>query len=1665
MNKRCYRVIFNKARGLLITVAEIVPSHGKSGCKPSRTRVAAVSQQGNALVALSFGVWAVLGMVVLPVTVQAQIVADPNAPANQRPTVLAAPNGVPTVNIQTPSSAGVSRNTYKQFDVEQQGAILNNARTNTQTQLGGWVQGNPWLATGSAKVILNEVNSSDPSLLSGYVEVAGQRAEVVIANPAGINVDGGGFINASRATLTTGTPLLNGGFLEGYQVRGGQVSINGAGLDTTLTDYTDLIARSVEVNAGIWANQLKVTTGANQVDAAHTTATPIAGTGKTPALAIDTSLLGGMYAGKITLVGTETGVGVRNAGNIGASAGEVVVTAEGRVENSGRITSAGHAKIDSTAGIDNSGTMYTQANASLSTRGSLSNSGVVAAQGDTSLAATGTNSTITSTADSVLGAGVQADGRLGAGGTLKVEATQNVTVQGKNLAGGDQIMSARSLNLARSKISARNLHLNAGLGDLDLTGASVGVSQTLTASARQTLRTDNATLAATQIYASAYDLSNVLGEIVQIGSGDLTLILAGSLDNSNGLITADRTATVKDLSAVKTLAITNTGGTLIAGQRLDVDSAGLSGDGRLLSGGELNIKLTQNYLNTGQLYATGTASLETAGILTNQSQLQAGNVLALKAATIDNQGTGVITANRLNLEATGSHTFINRGLIDGQDTFIETSALNNLGTGRIYGDHIAIAATTLNNDVENGIAPVIAARDRLDLGVVTLNNREHALLFSAGDLAIGGGLDANHFATGQAGTLNNASATIEALGSLTISASQLINSNLHFSTTTAKVSETPMQQYWGHENGVTPLYDAGTPGLYVFSGHENIQVLRTPVGDHRYWSDNQFTRTVTETRAASSDPAHILAGGTMDITAGNLLNDKSHIIAGGALSGSIGTLNNTEVAGERVSTDLGTSTNHAYVHRQNKSDYTRVTTTAYAPPATVQAFTLTPTIFQQNTAPTGTGTRINEFTATTSAGGPALVVRSAGISTTLPNSSLFVVQSNPASHYLIETDPRFASYRQWLSSDYLLQSLELDPALTQKRLGDGFYEQKLIREQVAQLTGRRFLDGYADDEAQYLALMNNGTTFAQAHNLRPGIALSAEQMAELTSDIVWLVEQTVTMANGSTTQVLVPKVYVRVQDGDLQSSGALISGDSVNLKIRDELSNSGTIAGRTVVALTAENVQNLGGRILGDDVGVQARVDLNNLGGTIAATNSLIATAGRDLNAVATTRTQTNSQGQRTNIDRVAGLYVTGGSSALVAGAGRDLNLMAAAVDNRGSGATILAAGNYLNLGTVEEASSNRIVWDRKNRRSDASRTDVGTVIQTTGDLRLQAGVDLNLKATEVTSDKGALVATAGRDVNLSTGEAFLSYDEAHQYTSKGMLSTTTTTTRDTMARTSALGTTLSGDTATVLSGRDINVLGGNIVSTAGTLLVAGEDINILASTDFLDEYHFKKERKSGLMGSGGVGFTIGTQVKSTEQTGDFTTAAVSTIGSTEGDVQILAGHNYTQAGTTKEVNWGSIMRWTVMGLLLLTLIPNTGECGAKPISPYYLDWIKPGATVLDVKKIILECGWPSPDPKNSEIERAGMTINDAELARLCMKRSGFRRLNPRDMAISSCGHYPDLPACQPDAQIPIPSVDRRLNSRYCKIERSYEGCVKYARYPEKCKEQDFRVIVPECLP
>lgn len=232
------------------------------------------------------------------------IVADGAANPSLRPEVIATQNGLSQVNITAPNQAGISHNQYQQFDVDAKGAILNNSAVMTSTQMAGMIQGNPNLTPNAApaRVILNEVNSNNPSQLRGFLEVAGGKAQVIVANPAGIVCNGCGTINAGRMTLTTGKPQMNAdGSMAGYQIERGVVRVEGGGLNGDArhdTEYVDIMARAVEINAGVWAKEsVSVVGGRNRVSADGKTVTTLADDGGArPALAIDMGQMGACTA-------------------------------------------------------------------------------------------------------------------------------------------------------------------------------------------------------------------------------------------------------------------------------------------------------------------------------------------------------------------------------------------------------------------------------------------------------------------------------------------------------------------------------------------------------------------------------------------------------------------------------------------------------------------------------------------------------------------------------------------------------------------------------------------------------------------------------------------------------------------------------------------------------------------------------------------------------------------------------------------------------------------------------------------------------------------------------------------------------------------------------------------------------------------------------------------------------------------------------------------------------------------------------------------------------------------------------------------------------------------------------------------------------------------------
>ncbi|WP_445990287.1 hemagglutinin repeat-containing protein [Chromobacterium haemolyticum] len=685
MNRLCYRLIFNRARGLIMAVAEIVKPLGAGGGR-SAAPAAASRRLAVTLRGIVWASWCAFAGGALA----AGIVADPNAPAAQRPGVIGTANGLPQVNIQAPSAAGVSRNQYSQFDVDKGGAILNNSATSVQTQLGGWIQGNPNLSPGApARVILNEVNSANPSQLRGFLEVAGGRAQVIVANPSGILCDGCGTINAGRMTLTTGRPELNpDGSLAGYRVESGAIRIEGAGMQAGSTEYADLMARAVEVQAGIWAQNLRVSAGRNRVSADHQNVQALAADGAgRPGFAIDVAQLGGMYAGKIRLLATEAGVGVRSSGQLSGDE-QLRLDSAGQLTLSGR-QNGGDIQYHAAGDIEHGGASYSRGKLALDGDAALRQSGTMAAAGDVRVKAR----SIAASGD--FAAGSDDKGQVGAAGALSLKAGDSLQLSGHALAGSSLELDAATIKAADAKLRAKDSATLKAADGLGLSRASLNTGRLIVQAGGQ-IDSDAARLQANQWQASAAALNNLGGVWEQIGQGSGDFRIGQLLDNRGGRIEADSLA-------------------LSLGQ---MDNGG----GKLLALGEAeqSWSVRQSLSNQGGLIGgNGDLSLS-AGSLDNASgTVQSARRLSLRIdATAGNRGGKMLAADDLRLDA-GSLDNRDGGRVDGGKSLaLNTAGLLDNQAGQLAGGaDVAVSVGGLSNakgSIESQGALRLSAQGLLD---------------------------------------------------------------------------------------------------------------------------------------------------------------------------------------------------------------------------------------------------------------------------------------------------------------------------------------------------------------------------------------------------------------------------------------------------------------------------------------------------------------------------------------------------------------------------------------------------------------------------------------------------------------------------------------------------------------------------------------------------------------------------------------------------------------------------------------------------------------------------------------------------------------------------------------------------------------------------------------
>ncbi|QPB41634.1 two-partner secretion domain-containing protein [Rodentibacter haemolyticus] len=953
MNKQCFRVIFSKTLQRLVVVSELAKSEGKSTEQTSL----GFPQIFAKIRPLTFSLFCALGFVAFSENVLAEtliIQADKSAPKNQQPIVLQTANGLPQVNIQTPNDKGLSHNKYNHFNVDTKGAILNNSRTNTQTQQGGWIQGNPYLARGEAKVILNEVTSNNPSQLKGYLEVAGKKADVIIANPNGIYCEGCGVINSDRTTFTTGKPQIQNGNLESFVVEKGKVKVSGKGLDNSRVDYTEILARETEANAGIWSKkETKVITGKNTIKRSSSTEDlQIIHTSQTlaeenqPKFAVDVGELGGMYSGKIHLIGTEKGVGVRNAGHIGASAETLKIDSQGRIVNTGTLNANKSVTLTASQDIENKGKIENkQGDIQLTTPANIQNDGTIVARGGNILKNAAQDITqqgetlargeviyqaknVNASTGSLIAADVDVQdtakgeartlAKMSAQGkNIRIKASQKATLQGKNIASGKIDVAASEADLDHSRTLARSISVDASQGKIQANQAELIAEKDLKLNTPTLLETQESYLKAERITTTQPSLNTRKATWEQTGSSELKLEVRDKLQNQGGTFKNQGDITVK------AKGMDSRQGRFIAKGKLHIDTAKEKVDstsGVMFANQGIQIAAGELLNDEGLIQSNQNITINTQGqALSNQHTLtkeQDKGIVALgeiniQSADLSNQQGRIVSAGKQHLNTTAE---INnqQGLIYTQeDLDLKTTNLTN-NQGQIYA--IKQAKLTLSGNLNQQSAVINADKVTLSAQNIKSTNKSQIV--------------ANSITLTVAHQLENLNSLIQAdTDSLKISSQAVDNTKGEIGSLQNKVAIDTRQQNLANQDGV--IY-AGTDlnlNSGILNNNNGSIVAKNNLNatiSHLYQQKGTVKAEQSLNVSASSEIVSTqhsqLAGQNINImTAGQLDNQQAEIIAGNNAVIRSKQLDNTHAAiiAEQGNLDIDTH-KQTFANRQGK---------------------------------------------------------------------------------------------------------------------------------------------------------------------------------------------------------------------------------------------------------------------------------------------------------------------------------------------------------------------------------------------------------------------------------------------------------------------------------------------------------------------------------------------------------------------------------------------------------------------------------------------------------------------------------------------------------------------------------------------------------------------------
>lgn len=1417
-------------------------------------------------------------LVLQPVLLHAQdITPEAGGSSVNRPGVGAAPNGVPLIDIVGPNAQGLSHNKYNNFNVGTPGVILNNFNGEIGTsKLGGVTPGNPNLQGKSpASVILNEVTSQNRSSLLGPTEVFGGRADVIIANPNGITCDGCGFINTPRATLTTGVPDIGAdGRLNGFTVNGGDVTFGPNGANFAMgdgrVDLFDIVSRTIQIDGTIYGEDLRLTAGQSKFDYATGEATPLDATSGTPEYAIDGSALGAMQAGRIKMVVTEKGAGVRMRGDMAANTGELSLSADGKI-------SIGNVSGNKGVSVSSKGSVST---GRLTSKKSVA----VKAGKDVKIASVGAEEDILVNG----GAGfVDVVGTLGAGGAITVLGDGRVAVADVSAAGAVSLWSgAGSIGIRGTAQSGAAMSITAASGSI--AGGALLSKGDLALLSGLDLGISGLVLAEGNLQASAggdirYDSLEANGDVL--------------LSSTNGVISFDkRTAAGGDI-------------------RIRQQNADLSNNwSRLATSGTLyvdanNINLTNSTLSSGGIDLTSSGTTDLTGTRLNavtasgttRSAKGPGDI-AIKAGSLTANGaTNILAAHNLTLSLS---QLVNAGqLAAGNDLTVNvTGNLTNTATGLIYAGNDA--ALFVGGVLANDQGAIVAGRDLTIAGSAS-GARNAAVINSSGLISAG--------------------------RNMSIVTANLRNERTVAPTYTTQVSSNALvseyDTYYASECG-----DCSPAEAVEF--RNRFFIIGNPI--HHVYRDG------TEDRLTSSGSAAALikAGNTLSIDTVDLTNAYSAIEAGSGmtLAGS-GTMTNLGLQLQRT-TSLNCNQQAGCQYYPDVIYQWQQTTTVYDSIRTVSLPGPNPFGTKDASKDIGPGRTVESVEAI---GGVPATIRSGGalgitgfsavnntavagsiadrvaVAAPQPSSdptallagvtasgALFTLggvatpQSGgfggtvPGQTFLYETRAAFLDVSKFYGSSYFLGRIGYQPDRQIQFLGDAYFENQYIEQQLRLATGSGFTG--QDSIAQIKQLLDNGAAYLGANQRPLGQPLTAEEIASLTKSVVVYEWQTV---NGAS--VLAPVLHLAANDRErLNSAGALIAGNQVTIDT-GLLATSGMIASAGDLTVSGSSIAAIGGTLnAGGNASIKGDEGILLANAKVNAGGNLGLTSNGDINISVTERSTTSTLRDKRSSTTVVRTTsqdseITAGGS-ISANAGGNLNVIGSTIAADGT-VGLKAAGDV----TIAEAVDTTTIdyayrkkgglfgGSKQTTSHTETQTVVGSSISGGKGVAITSGGDTVVSASKVTAGdetkKADINVSAGGDLLIASGKNTAEFEQSSS--AKGFLSKKSSTQYNYDEAT--VGSELSASGNIKLDAGGNTVIAGSNITAGDAISVAGDSVAIIGA----EEQHAleSSSKKSGLFAGSGGGFLSlwGKEQKEKSQSSTLNVGSALTAGT---DVTLTAREN-----------------------------------------------------------------------------------------------------------------------------------------------------------------------------